>query len=263
MNSPPRPLPPLDPLRGFVMAARLGSFTKAATRLHLSQSAISRQVQTLEEQLGITLFERNSRHLRLTPAGEKLYECAAACLDQLAAVVREISPQTQPPQVTISATISFAALWLLPRLPGFQALHPEIAVRLSTENRPINLDAEDIDLAIRYTTPDQLPAHSQLLFGEQLVPVLSPSLAAQLGQVQQIDAALLSRVCLLSFDDGRAYPWLHWDRWLSERYLNASMARNQLQFNLYDQCIYAALAGQGIAIGRLPLVADFIADGRL
>lgn len=263
MNPPRRPLPPLDPLKGFVAAARHLSFTKAGEALCLSQSAVSRQIQTLEEQLGIRLFERNTRNLRLTPAGEKLYRCAADCLDQLAAVVREITAPGQAPHVTVSATISFAALWLLPRLSAFQARHPEIAVRLSTENRQIDLDAEDIDLAIRYAEPDQVPPGTPTLFGERLVPVASPALAARLGHPPRLDADTLAQVTLLTFDDGRGYRWLHWEHWLGERRLNSRLARAELQFNLYDQCIYAALAGQGIAIGRLPLIGDLLADGRL
>lgn len=258
-----RPLPALDPLKGFVAAARHLSFTKAGETLCLSQSAISRQIQTLEEQLGIPLFERSTRQLRLTPAGEKLYRCASDCFAQLAAVVRDIRAPEQPPHVTISTTISFAALWLLPRLADFQQKHPEIGIRLATDNRQIDLDAEHIDLAIRYATPEQVAPGSQRLFGENLVPVASPALAAHLGHPPALNAETLTRIKLLTFDDGRGYRWLHWEHWLGEHQLAPQLARGSLQFNLYDQCIYAALAGHGIALGRLPLLQDFLSDGRL
>lgn len=263
MTTALRRLPSLDPLKGFVATARHASFTRAAEALHLSQSAVSRQVQTLENQLGVALFHRNTRHLALTPAGETLYACASALLAQLGDAIETLRHASQRPHVTVSCSIGVAALWLVPRLSAFQSLHPHIGIRVATDNRVVDLAGEGIDLSLRYSTADAVPAGSTRLFTEQLVPVLSPALAARLPHATTLDAANLPRLTLLAYQDGHRYTWLSWDAWLRQHGLPADAAQGQLEFNHYDQCIYAALAGQGVALGRLPLIQDLLDGGRL
>ncbi|HET7775845.1 MAG TPA: LysR substrate-binding domain-containing protein [Azospira sp.] len=263
MSLPLHRLPSLDPLKGFVAAARHLSFTKAGEELHLSQSAISRQVQTLEEQLGVALFQRSTRALHLTPAGERLYRSAGDLLSRLGSVVEEITASRRQPRVTVSTSIGVAALWLVPRLSGFQEKHPEIGVRISADNRAVDLEAEEVDVALRYSTPEAAPAGSLKLFEETLVPVASPTLAAALPDGPRLSAANLPHLTLLSFEDGRDYPWLRWEGWLSELAQTPPAAKGLLQFNHYDQCIYAARAGQGVALGRAPLIRDHLEAGRL
>lgn len=260
---PLRQLPSLDPLKGFVAAARHLSFTRAAEELCLSQSAVSRQVQTLEAQLGVALFQRSTRALHLTPEGERLFRCASDALDRLGAAVADLAASRRRPKVTVSASIGVAALWLVPRLSAFQARYPEVGVRVSADNRNVDLEAEDVDVALRYTTPGAAPAGSRRLFGERLAPVASPAVAAALPDGPRLSAANLPHLTLLAFEDGRDHPWLRWDGWQGELGGAPSAARGLLQFNHYDQCLYAAQAGQGVALGRLPLIADALADGRL
>jgi DNA-binding transcriptional LysR family regulator len=263
MSLPLHRLPPLDPLKGFVAAARHLSFTKAGEELHLSQSAISRQVQTLEEQLGITLFQRSTRALHLTPAGERLFRTASEVLARLGSTVEDITASRRRPRVTVSASIGVAALWLVPRLSAFQARHPDIGLRVSADNRAVDLEAEEVDVALRYSTPEAAPTGSLKLFDETLAPVVAPALAAALPDGPRLSAANLAHLTLLSFEDGRDYPWLRWENW--EIWLDGPLnpAQGLLQFNHYDQCIYAALAGQGVALGRLPLIRDHLEAGRL
>ncbi|HJW02360.1 MAG TPA: LysR substrate-binding domain-containing protein [Azospira sp.] len=263
MNLPLHRLPPLDPLKGFVAAARHLSFTKAGEELYLSQSAISRQVQTLEEQLGIALFQRSTRALHLTPEGERLFRTASELLTRLGSVVEDITASQRRPRVTVSASIGVAALWLVPHLSTFQARHPDIGIRVSADNRAVDLEAEEVDVAIRYSTPETTPSGSLKLFDEALVPVVSPALASALPDGPRLSAANLPSLTLLAFEDGRDYPWLRWDNWLAELEQTPAQAKGLLQFNHYDQCIYAALAGQGMALGRAPLIRDHLADGRL
>ena len=258
-----RQLPTLDHLKGFVAAARNLSFTKAGEELCLSQSAISRQVQALEEQLGVSLFQRSTRQLHLTPQGEQLFRSANDLLNRLAGVIDDITASQRRPRVTVSASIGVAALWLVPRLSGFQSQHPEIGVRVSADNRAVDLEAEEVDVAIRYSTPEAAPAGSRKLFEETLVPVVSPALAATLPDGPHLSAANLPSLTLLAFEDGRDYPWLRWDNWLAALERTPAQAKGLLQFNHYDQCIYAALAGQGMALGRAPLITSHLADGRL
>jgi LysR family transcriptional regulator, glycine cleavage system transcriptional activator len=258
-----RRLPPLDPLKGFVAAAHHASFTKAGETLFLTQSAISRQVQALESQLGVPLFRRSTRQLQLTPAGDILYRAALAAFAELDDAVRLIAAPRRPAGVTVSTSIGFAALWLVPRLSCFQEAHPDIAVRLSADNRAVDLARDEIDLAIRYCAPGEAPAGSRKLFDEALLPVVGPGLRGQLPTATSLDRASLGQLTLLAFQDAIAHPWFAWNTWLQPLGLDASQARGHLQFNHYDQCIAAALAGQGVALGREPLIRDHLTDGRL
>ena len=142
-------LPPLDPLRGFLAAARHLSFTLAAEELCLSQSAISRQVQTLEAALGTPLFVRGVRSLSLTEAGARLADAAEHWLTEYSRLATRLRAPKRP-TVTISAGVGISALWLVPQLPDFQAAHPDIEVRISTSNRVVDLLHDDIDLALSY-----------------------------------------------------------------------------------------------------------------
>jgi len=250
-------LPPLDLLRGFVAVARRLSITQAAADLFLTQSAISRQVRALEDHLGTPLFVRHHRALSLTPAGDRLFRQTDAWLLQLADLTDSLRQGGATPPVTVTATIGVVSLWLLPRLGDFQALHPGIDVRVSAGNRRIDLVHEGVDLALRYGPASRAAAGATLLFDEQLVPVASPAL----GLAPVLEDNALARLTLLEHDDV-AHPGLQWADWLAALGL-ADAPRGRLGFNQADQVIYAALAGHGVALGRLPLVAPMLADGRL
>jgi LysR family glycine cleavage system transcriptional activator len=251
-------LPPLDLLRGFVAVGRRLSITLAANDLHLTQSAVSRQVLALERFLGVRLLVRGHRSIAFTAQGERLFRSADGALQQLQDVTAQLRSTSRTRTVTLSTATGFTALWLLPRLPRFHALHPEIDVRISANNQIVDLRREGIDLAIRYTTPRQAPAGSTRLFGEALAPVAAPSLGVKMLRA----GASLARHTLLELDDARS-PWLHWQTWLrSAGWPNGASART-LTFNQYDIVIQAALIGQGIALGRKYLVQGLIDEGRL
>src|ERR1700757_193473 len=143
-------LPSLDLLKGFEAAARHLSFTRAAEEIFLTQSALSRQVLALEEQLGTALFERRHRELRLTDAGQALHVTAKSVLDQLAHAVARIRRDEAAHPLTVSTNLPFASVWLVPRLSRFRARHPAIDVFISADNRIVDLEREQIDLAGRY-----------------------------------------------------------------------------------------------------------------
>jgi len=256
MSNPLLNLPPLDALRGFVAAARRMSITAAAQDLYLTQSAVSRQIQALEERLGTPLLVRGNRQIALTEAGAQLFALASPWLDQLADLTASIRGVPAAP-VTISASIGVASLWILPRLGGFQAAHPDIDLRVETSNRVLDLKQEGIDLAIRYSPADNLPAGAVHLFAEDVVPVASPGVAAT---AFASDAALAGHVLLELHD--KAHTFLHWAPWLTARGIT-QRPRGTLYFNQYDQLIQAAIEGNGVALGRIALLLPALRDGRL
>lgn len=252
-----RKLPSLDALRGFVAVARRMSITLAAEDLCLTQSAVSRQVQSLEAQIGVPLLDRQHRRIELTEAGRKLYRLASPWLDQLGELVAHLGPQ-QVQAVTVSASVAVTALWLLPRLGDFQAKQPQIDVRVSTTYQFVDMEREGIDLAIRYGVEADMPRGAVKLFDEQIVPVASPALAQRIAA----DPAAVATQALIEFDD-KPRPWVVWDDWRPMLGLDTVPRQTVLRFNLYDQVVQAALAGHGLALGRLPLVKPMLDDGRL
>jgi len=258
MNSPLLNLPPLDAIRGFVAVARRMSITHAANDLCLTQSAVSRQIQTLEEHLGTKLFVRKHRAIALTEAGEQLLYLAAPWFERLAEYCDSLRQQDRLQPVTITAPISVTSLWILPRLGAFQETHPNIDVRVSANNRVLDLKREGIDLAIRYARADDVPSNAVWLFGEKVLPVASKKVAERaFGN----PAALLNEV-LLELDE-RPLPWLRWSNWLTALNLPDVKPRGYLHLSQYDQVIHAAIAGHGVALGRIALVLSMLKDGRL
>ena len=150
-------LPSLDLLRGFEAAARLLSFTRAAQELHVTQSAVSRQIKTLEEQLGVRLFRRLNRALLLTEEGQALSHAVAGALSGIEQAVTRLTGLAENRPITLTTTVSFAALWLVPRLARFRAAHPHTDVRLSASNELVDLGREHFDLAIRFCEPRAAP----------------------------------------------------------------------------------------------------------
>jgi LysR family glycine cleavage system transcriptional activator len=257
------PVPTLDFFRGFEAAARHLSFTKAAEELFVTQSAVSRQIQALEERLGVKLFLRRNRGLALTEAGQQMYRAADTALRTLREAADRIAPGTMQKMVTVTSSMAFCSLWLIPRLAGFREAHADVDVRISANNQVLDLDRERIDLAIRYCPVPAAPPGSIRMFGEEIVPVCSPQLLKDRARPLKSPADLRHH-SLLHFDetDG-SIPWLAWGVWLESAGLPELKPAGSLRFSHYDQVIRAALGGQGVALGRRPLITNFIADGSL
>jgi DNA-binding transcriptional LysR family regulator len=251
-------LPPLDAIRGFVAVARRMSITLAAQDLCLTQSAVSRQIQTLEDHLGAPLLIRKHRAIALTDAGERLFTLAAPWLERLADYAESLREGGPLRPVTITAPIGVMALWVMPRLASFQAAHPNIDVRMAANNRVLDLQQEGIDLAIRYCREVDAPKEAIRLFEDKVVPVASRKVAARAFKSPK---ALLNEV-LLELDE-RARPWMRWQDWLTATGMPNAKPKAYLHFNQYDQLIHAAVDGHGIGLGRVPLVLPMLNDGRL
>lgn len=251
-------LPPLDTIRGFVAVARRMSITLAAQDLCLTQSAVSRQIQSLEEHLGTPLLVRKHRAIALTEAGQQLLALASPWLDRLADYSASLHQHGQARPVTVTAPISVTSLWLLPRLGAFQDAHPHIDVRVSANNRVLNLKQEGIDFAVRYARANEVPPDAVRLFGEKVLPVSSKEVAARAFANPQ---ALLKEV-LLELDE-RSLPWLRWSDWLTATGMPDAKPKAYRHLNQYDQVIQAAIDGHGVALGRVTLVLPMLKDGRL
>lgn len=248
----------MDLIRSFVAVGRRMSITLAAEDLCVTQSAVSRQIHALEEMLGVKVLVRGHRSITFTPEGERLFAVADTAVRHLQEVVDSISVVRDRRPVTVSAPTGFAGLWLLPRMGHFQQSNPDIDLRISASARIVDLRSEGIDLAIRYCPATAAPQGAIRLFGEALAPVAHPALCVQpLERPEQI-----SEYYLLEFDDLRRYH-LQWADWLSAMGWASAKPKGVVRFNQYDQVIQAALAGQGIALGRLELLGTMLEERRL
>lgn len=258
-----RPLPSLDLVRGFEAAARLLSFTKAADELFLTQSAVSRQVQALEEHLGVPLFERRHREIRLTEAGQQLYRTASEVLRLLTDTATRIRAQRSTRPMTVSCSIGFASLWLVPRLLEFREVHPDIDIRIDANNRLVDLDREEVEVAVRYCLSREAPAGSHELFKDEVYAVCAPALLAHADRPLATPADLRRHV-LLHYG-GADTHWVpgSWADKLAVLGLESLDGAGALHFNQYDQLIQAALEGQGVALGVGPLIRRHLLQGRL
>lgn len=248
-------------LRAFEAVARLLSFRGAGEELHLTQPAVSRQIRGLEDEIGAQLFSRGTRHVELTGAGSTLLRSVEPLLAQLDATVRHLRSAQRRQPVAVTTFASFASLWLLPRLQSFQAVNPESDIRISASDRLNDLDDLEIDLALRYCLPKDVPPGSPELFGEVLTPVASPALLQRLPLQSPAD---LARHTLLEEDDPRPsaefLSWRHWLRLLAPPRLEP---RGWVYLNFTYQQIQAALAGQGVALARVALVNESLSRGEL
>ncbi len=257
------PLPALDLLVGFEAAARHLSFTKAGEELFLTQSAVSRQIKELEEQLGVELFQRRHRALALTDAGKSFYASAAQVLTTMRAATDRLRAQAGKKGLSVTTTHSFAALWLIPRLAGFTRSHPGVDVRIMADTRVQDLDRDGLDLAIRHGPASLAGSSAVRLMGERVFPVCSPKLAKDKSKPLR-EPQDLRHHCLLAYDDPEVrHPWLHWKTWLEVERIADLRPAATLSFSGYEQIIPAAIAGHGVALGRSPLVKDLLASGEL
>lgn len=262
MQEQRRSLPSLDLLRGFEAAARNLSFTKAAAELFVTQSAVSRQVKTIEDHLGVALFARGHRALRLTEAGHDLYRATAQALRELSEAASRIRERSAGRALTVTATIGFSSLWLIPRLSDFRAQRPEIDIRIAANNKMLDLGREGIEVAIRYCEVKAAPQGAVKLFGEVVMPVCNPNLVTHKAPLAKPED--LRHHVLLHYEQPEGTtPWLSWTVWLETMQLGRLKPAGSLRFSQYDQTIQAAIDGQGVALGTSPLVRQMIKQGRL
>jgi LysR family transcriptional regulator, glycine cleavage system transcriptional activator len=258
-----RRLPSLDLLRGFEAAARHLSFTRAAEEQFITQSAVSRQIKTLEVHLGVPLFTRMNRALLLTEAGKTLYRTAALMLKLVDSAVNKLQNEPASRMLTVTTTVSFASLWLVPRLAAFRKLHPEIDVRIAANDALLHLERGQIDLAVRFCEPASAPQSALRFAREEVFPVCSPALVRDRKRPLKTPENLKHQVLLHLDDAGARWPWLDWAQWFVAMKVRDLKPAGSLRFSHYDQLIRAAIDGEGVALGRTPLVRRLISAGQL
>jgi LysR family glycine cleavage system transcriptional activator len=250
-----RALPPLNALVAFEAAARHLGFTRAGAELGVTQAAVSHQIKALEEHLGRPLFRRLPRALLLTDEGQRLHQAVADALDRLEAATREARGGPGPARLVVTVLPSFAARWLVPRLGRFYAAHPEIELHLLATAALVDLERENVDVGIRYGRGHYRGSVVHHLLDEELYPVCSPRLRD-------------GRRPLRRPDDLRAHTLLHaesdadWRAWLDAVGAREVPLRGPV-FTDSSLLVQAAVAGQGVALGRSVLVHDELVAGRL
>jgi DNA-binding transcriptional LysR family regulator len=252
MQMPIRRLPSLDRLAVFDTAARHLSFTKAAAERFLTQSAVSRQVATLESELGVPLFRRAHRRLELTDDGRRLAMAVAGAIAGIREAVEALRAPRRREVLAVTTTPGLASLWLIPRLSDFVTTHPGIDVRIDATLDARALAADGFDLAIRYLPVDSKAG--QPLFPESVLPVCAPALLAR-GRPPLKTAADLHAHTLLQMEapPGSGMP-LEWQTWLQAAGVRGLEPAAILTFTQYDAAVAAAVAGQGVVLGRRPLI---------
>lgn len=250
-------LPPLNSLRIFEAAGRLSNFRLASEELSLTPSAVSHGIRGLEEWLGTPLFVRSKKRVRITAAGEAFLPRVSGALNRLAVAVEQTRSTRSTGRLSISVPPTFAARWLMPRLPRFLGQYPEIVVTISTERRPLDMPADPPDVAIRMALRPKQRGTWIHLIQESYIPVCAPTLIAQLpdGPVEaRLAGAPLLRVTAMTDD---------WETWFAIRGITPPAAPQVLKFDTIQMALEAASEGLGIALGRTPVVDDDLRTGRL
>lgn len=251
-------LPSLAALRTFEAAARHLSFTKAAVELHLTQSAVSRQIRLMEDYLGVALFHREKQRLALSDAGRKYAHDIRAALGQMqAATLSLLSHQGQDGILNVATPSAFGVKWLIPRLASFNSRHPDILLNLVTRSKPFDIESEQLDVAIHYGNNDWPGVVAEPLVGEILVPLCSPDYLKRHGPFQ--DAGELQKQVLLQHTR-RPNTW---QEWYDSHQVAGTNAWAGPRFEHFYLIMQAALAGLGIALLPSMLVEDDVAAGRL
>ncbi|MCG4452921.1 LysR substrate-binding domain-containing protein [Pseudomonas sp. MMS21-TM103] len=251
----------LDVLRVFESAARHLSFTAAATELGSSQPAISQQIKRLEQQLATRLFDRVYRGIVLTEAGEMLLRYVRSGLESLDAGLMAVTARQQHEVLQVATDFAFAAYWLMPRLPRFHQLHPEVDVSLISSARDLGTLPSDIDVAIAFGEGRFKHGEARLLFNEEVFPVCSPQLLRD--RQLPLPAAALAELPLLHLRPESRSRWFDWNGLFHALGVAAAPGAGALRFDNYTLLIQAAIAGQGVAIGWRHLVDELLAQDLL
>jgi LysR family glycine cleavage system transcriptional activator len=253
-------LPRLSGLLMFEASARHLSFTLAARELGVTQAAVSQQVRALERELGFVLFTRLHRGLELTRPGSRLYRAVSMAFEHVATTADDLRGADRSREIKIGVTFAVATFWLVPRLPEFRALHPDIDVHIVANDRGFERVADQVDGGIAYGEGPWPGFSATLLRDGEVFPVCSPDYLRGRPRLTRVEQ--LVDETLLSHDDDR--PGLFdWPIFFAEHGITSYPRHRNQRFNSHPLLMQAAVEGQGIALGWTLLTDDLIARGRL
>ena len=250
-------LPPLNALRAFEAAGRHLSFKQAAIELCVTQGAVSRHILNLEEHLGVNLFTRSHRQVKLTPEGLAYLEDVRKAFVRIAHATSQTQTKFAERTLRIKAPPTCSIRWLVPRLGRFHALHPDIAVQVSTSHDPVDFERDDVDVAVHYGAGVANGWKYERLFGEILIPICSGTFLGR-GRKRMSPREIAEQVLLHSI----RRPG-DWRQWLDAAGLAGLTATQELTFENSSMTYQGAADGLGIAIAQKALVADDVAAGRI
>ncbi|KIC41403.1 LysR family transcriptional regulator [Ruegeria sp. ANG-R] len=253
MIAPRRFLPSISSLLALEAVDRLGSASAAAAELSLTQSAISRQLKTMEDQLGVQLIERSQMRLHLTPAAKDYVQTARSAVQELAQAALKLKANPAGGSLDLSILPAFGMHWLAPRLQDFARCHPEVTVNLGTRLQPFDFTSEPFDAAIHFGQQDWASVHYLPIMREEVLPVCAPSLAAGLDNLDALRSAPLLHL------DSRPDAW---ERWFEMQGHAVTGLRGML-FDQFSTMIQATIHGLGVALLPSYLVQDDLSAGRL
>jgi len=253
-------LPNLKLLLAFEASARYESFTLAGKELNLSQSAVSYCIKTLEADLGVKLFERNNRSIRLTPDGVELQNSVVVALNHLVPICESIRAQNTRPRLRIATDVTMADLWLLPRLSGLRSALPDTTLDLTVSDYMTDLTEESIDCAIIHGDGTWPSYDKAFLFKEETMPVCSPSYLKANGPINSLDD--LVKASLIDFKYEK-WAWMNWTIWFAEMGLPNAVGNYVFQSNFFDGIMEYARNGHGVTLGWRHFVDDDLLSGRL
>ena len=252
--------PPFAPLKSFFAAAEAsdsGRLRAAAAELGLTESAVSHQVKRLEEFLGVALFERQGRELRLTAAGTRFHRAIRPALVAIQAATDDMIAAPRRQRVTITAPTGVVAFWLMPRLARLQEQHPSIDLQVIATNRLCDLAREQIDLAIRYGAGEWRDVEARRLMPELYFPVASAKFLRRNRGKDPADLLKTSRII------ANALHPEEWTEWCGVHGLQPPRSSKMITLSSSELVVPAVLDGIGIGIGRRPIIDPLLEDGRL
>jgi LysR family glycine cleavage system transcriptional activator len=249
-------LPPFKGVLALEVVSRLGSVSKAADELNLTVSAVSHQIANLEEFVGCKLFERSPRGLSLTEVGRRFQRDISGALDLIAHAAQHARSAETIEVLRIHLSPTFASLWLMPRLPAFRALHPDIRVQLSSSHAEADFSRADVDLDIRYGAARWTNLHVETIFTERIVPLISPRLKEKLSIRHPVD--LLNQDLIYS-----DVNLVQWPRWFAAHGVTENPNRYALSFDRSYMVIDAAIQGLGIALDSYQMAQSALQKGEL
>lgn len=260
MQSLASKLPPLKSLVAFEAVARHLSLTRAGEELRISREAVSRHIRVLEEHLGVKLFDRLHRAVALTPAGVKIQRVVRESLENIAYVAGAVSRPALPFKITVASTIAISSFWLTPRLARFREQQANIEIHVAISDQPRDMNADEIDVGLRYGDGKWSGLESIHLFDINSFPVCSPGYLENSPPLNE--SADLLQHTLINLD-GSTHSTEDWSWWLNEQNIRVPAAFRMHGLDSYDNVMQLALQGEGVALGFSGLVTELLADGRL